>query len=168
MDLPAGNGNRMTTPMILDASVAAKWFLPGEDLLEEARSVRRAVLDRTIALAAPTVIWSELAHAVVRAARRGRIERDRATLVAVQMFDVRPLIEAIEVEPQATISTALTVGLGAYDAQYLAAAVRRGTAVLTADRRMFDRCRTYGYDTVWLGDISMRDGVLTDTPGGYQ
>lgn len=154
--------------MILDASVAAKWFLPGEDLVEQARSVRQAVLDRSIVLAAPIVIWSELAHAVVRAARRGRIDHDRATIVAAEMLDVQPLVEMVDVDAHATIRTALTVGLGAYDAQYLAAAVRRGSSVLTADSRMFDRCRGHGYDVVWLGDVDLQDGHLIDTPGEYQ
>jgi hypothetical protein len=26
----------------------------------------------------------------------------------------------------------------------------------------------YGYDVVWLGDVTLRDGVLVDTPQGYR
>jgi predicted nucleic acid-binding protein len=154
--------------MILDASVAAKWFLPGEDLMDEARAVRQAMLDRSVALAAPIVLWSELANAVVRAVRRGRIEYERAISIASELFEVQPLIEPIDLDGHAAIRTALTTGLNAYDAQYLASAAGRGSSVLTADRRMFERCREYGYEVVWLGDVTLRDGVLVDTPQGYQ
>ncbi len=153
--------------MILDASVGAKWFLPGEDLMAEARVVRQAMLERSVALAAPIVIWSELANAVIRAVRRGRIDYDRAMGIASEMIDVRPLIAPMELDDHTTIRTAITVGLNAYDAQYLAAAARGRSAVLTADRRMFERCQEHGYEVVWLGDVTLRDGVLVDTPQGY-
>jgi predicted nucleic acid-binding protein len=154
--------------MILDASVAAKWFLPGETFMDEARAIRRAMLDRTIALAAPIVLWSELSNAVVRAVRRGRIDYARAISVASELSEVRPLIEPIDLDGHATIRTALTTGLNAYDAQYLVSAVQRDLSVLTADRRMLERCREHGFEAVWLGDIALRDGVLVDTPQGYQ
>ena len=153
--------------MILDASVAAKWFLPGEDLVDQARAVRQVMLDRSVALAAPIVLWSELANAVVRAVRRGRIDYGDAISIAAEVSTVRPLIERVDLDDHVTIHTALTVGLNAYDAHYLASAVRRGSAVLTADRRMFERCQEHGYAVVWLGDVTLRDGVLVDTPQGY-
>jgi predicted nucleic acid-binding protein len=154
--------------MILDASVAAKWFLPAESFMDEARAVRRAMLDRTIALAAPVVLWSELSNAVVRAVRRGRIDYVRAISVASELSEVQPLVEPIDLDGHAAVRTALTTGLNAYDAQYLVSAAQRHMAVLTADRRMFERCSQHGYDVVWLGDIALRDGVLIDTPQGYQ
>jgi predicted nucleic acid-binding protein len=136
--------------------------------MEEARAVRQAMLDRSIALAAPGVMWSELANAVVRAVRRGRIDYARAISVASEVVEVQPLVESVDLDGHATIRTALTTGLNAYDAQYLTAGARRALSVLTADRRMFDRCREHGYDVTWLGDITLRDGVLIDTPQGYQ
>ena len=66
------------------------------------------------------------------------------------------------------IDRALKVGIGAYDAQYLSLAAQLDESVITADRRLFDRGRAHGYDVVWLGDVTLRDGVLVDTPQGYQ
>jgi hypothetical protein len=62
----------------------------------------------------------------------------------------------------------LTTGVSAYDAQYLHLGLHLDEKVLTADRRMFELGREYGYDVVWLGDVTLRDGVLVDTPQGYQ
>lgn len=165
---PGGIAFSGSNRMILDASVVARWFLPGEDLADEARAVQHAMLDRAVSLAAPTVLWSEVANGVVRAVRRGRIDYERAISIASEFLEVRPLIELIDVDGHAMVRTALNVGLNAYDAQYLVSAAVRQSSVVTADRRMFERCREHGYEVVWLGDLAVRDGVLVDTPQGYQ
>jgi hypothetical protein len=33
---------------------------------------------------------------------------------------------------------------------------------------MLEQGRAHGYDVAWLGDVTLRDGVLVDTPQGYQ
>lgn len=153
--------------MILDASVAAKWFLPDEELVVEARAVRSTMLAQTLALSAPAVLWTELAQAIVRAVRRDRIDDGQAMVLANDLLDVQPLVDIVAVDPRDTIRTALSVGVGAYDAQYLAASARLASSLITADRRMYDQGRAHGYDIVWLGDISTEEGVLVDTPQGY-
>jgi predicted nucleic acid-binding protein len=154
--------------LILDASVAAKWFLPDEALDHEAALVRDAVLDDRIRLAAPAILWSEVAHAIVGAVRARRFDQDEAWGLATRFASVRTVVDLAEVDPDDAVRRALKTGVGAYDAQYLILTARLGRSLLTADRRLLERGRVHGYDTVWLGDISMRDGVLTDTPGGYQ
>ncbi len=41
------------------------------------------------------------------------------------------------------------------------------SSIITADRRMVERGREHGYDIAWLGDISIVNGVLVDTPPEY-
>jgi len=153
--------------MILDASVAAKWVLADEDLAAEARLVRTAMLQRRVGLAAPAVLWIEVAHAIIRAVRRERLDHDEARALADELLDVQPLVEALEVDVRDTVRTALRAGVGAYDAQYLALGARLATAVITADRQMWERGRSNGYDVVWLGDLWVSEGALVDTPRGY-
>jgi predicted nucleic acid-binding protein len=81
---------------------------------------------------------------------------------------VSRLVDVVVVDTREIVRTALSVGIGAYDAAYLAAAQQRASTVMTADRGMLERGRAYGYDVVWLGDVTLRDGVLVDTPRGYQ
>jgi predicted nucleic acid-binding protein len=154
--------------MILDASVAAKWFLSDEMLLVEARALRDALLSERIRLSAPPAIWTEVAIGLVRAARRRRMDPSDALLLADQAREVSRLVDDIVVEPREIVRTALEVGIGAYDAEYLAAARQMASSVITADRGMFERGRAHGYDVVWLGDVTLREGVLIDTPQGYQ
>ena len=154
--------------MIIDASVAAKWFLTDDALTEHAALVRIALVRRQVGLAAPSVIWPEIAHSIVRAVRRKRLDPGAAEAISGDIGDVRPLIRTTEVDPFTAIRTALVTGLSAYDAQYLRLGAQLYLKVLTADERMVQRGRAHGYDVVWLGDVTLRDGVLVDTPQGYE
>lgn len=154
--------------MILDASVAVKWFLLDEELIDEARVIRDEILADRARLSAPAVLWSEVANSVVKAVRRGRLDPNGARAISHAISDIRPLVAAVELDPVTTVATALRTDLGAYDAQYLALGSLHDVSVLTADQRMLERGRAHGYDVVWLGDVTLRDGVLTDTPQGYQ
>lgn len=51
------------------------------------------------------------------------------------------------------VRTAIAVGVSAYDAQYLALAARTRQALVTADRRLYERGTAAGFDLVWLGDL---------------
>jgi predicted nucleic acid-binding protein len=153
--------------MIVDASVAAKWFVREDELSVEATAVRDALLDQRLRLAAPMIFWAEVSNAIVRSARRERTTREDAVALADLVQVVHPLIEGVAVDPRETIRTALQTGLGAYDATYLFAALQTAQPVITADRGMLEQGRAHGYDVVWLGDVTLRDGVLVDTPQGY-
>ena len=154
--------------MILDASVAAKWFLSDEDMIVEARSLRDALISERIRLAAPPTIWTEVGTGIVRAARRRLLDASDALALADQARELSRLIDVVRVDMAEIVRTALSVGIGANDAAYLAAALQQESSVITADQGMLERGRAHGYDVVWLGDVSLRDGVLVDTPQGYQ
>ena len=154
--------------MIVDASVAAKWFLPEEDLELEARLVRDAVLDERIRANAPTILWSEVADAIVGAVRQKRFDGEQARDVSARFRRLRASVELTDVDVEDAVDRALRVGIGAYDAQYLSLAAMLDQSIMTADRRMLEQGRAHGYDVVWLGDVTLRDGVLVDTPQGYQ
>lgn len=154
--------------MILDASVAAKWFLSDEDMIVEARSLRDALISERIRLAAPPTIWTEVGNGIVRAARRRLLDASDALALADQARELSRLIDVVRVDMAEIVRTALSVGIGAYDAEYLAAALQQESSVITADQGMLELGRAHGYDVVWLGDVTLRDGVLVDTPQGYQ
>jgi len=148
--------------------VAVKWFLLDEDLIDEARVIRDGILDDRLRLTAPAVLWSEVTQSLVKAVRRGRLDRTAARTIAHAIAEVSPLVAAVELDPVETVLTAFRTDLNAYDAQYLSLGSNQGVSVLTADLRMLEQGRAHGYDVVWLGDVTLRDGVLTDTPQGYQ
>jgi predicted nucleic acid-binding protein len=159
--------SRRRKPVILDASVAAKWFLADEEFVAQADLVRTAMLDRRVSLVAPTVLWPEVAHALVGAVRRHRVDPETAQVISDDFRNVRQLVAEDEVDPHEAVRVALTSGVSAYDAQYLHLGSQLDEKVLTADERMLRQGRAHGYDVVWLGDVTLRDGVLVDTPQGY-
>ena len=105
--------------MILDASVAAKWFLSDEDMIVEARSLRDALISERIRLAAPPTIWTEVGNGIVRAARRRLLDASDALALADQARELSRLIDVVRVDMAEIVRTALSVGIGANDAAYL-------------------------------------------------
>src|SRR5262249_8020088 len=60
--------------VVVDASVAAKWFLPtkGETLIEEAFRLLRQYTKGEVRLLMPDLFWAELGNLLWRAMRQGR------------------------------------------------------------------------------------------------
>ncbi|MGE0544852.1 MAG: type II toxin-antitoxin system VapC family toxin [Dehalococcoidia bacterium] len=69
----------MTAAWILDASVAAKWYLRDEQLLDQADQVLNQFGEGTIGLAAPTYLLDEAGNILRTAVRRGRLSSEQAT-----------------------------------------------------------------------------------------
>jgi predicted nucleic acid-binding protein len=136
----------------LDASVAAKWFLPstGEALVQEALGVREALDNGGVELTVPDLFWLELGNAVSTAARRKRITQPLAEEAMDSISDLqiptapsRPLINdafAIASASQCTV----------YDAVYVALAVAVEAPMLTADERLLNALPAH-FPVRWLG-----------------
>ena len=120
---------------VVDASVAAKWLAPEPDSAAAA-----ALLDED-ALLAPDLLHAEVANILWKKWMRREIEAATADAAArwllqapIELHDgAGLLVEALQLSR--------TLAHPAYDCFYLALAVRSDTALVTADRRLFDRCR---------------------------
>ena len=123
-----------------DASVVAAWVLPDEEA-----SVADLALDRLGEEPAkvPDVFWHELRNLLLSAERRGRIDRRHADASLARLRHLR-----IQLVPQAddieVMALARTHRLTAYDASYLALAIREGCAPVTLDRRLKEAAAAEG------------------------
>ena len=126
------------TAFVVDASVVIKW------VVEEAGSEHAARLIDGPALSAPDLLMSECANILWKKVRRGELNRDEASL-SIELL-MRADIELVPTRALAAAATALALDLDhpAYDCMYLAVAVERGTAVVTADRRFVRRVSERG------------------------
>lgn len=120
---------------VLDSSVALKWFLTEPDsakalLLRD--DVRAAVHE----LLAPDVFPVEIAHALTRAERQGRITpAEGATMLSLALVELPVMHPALALLPRAyVISSAARIGV--YDCLYVALAEREGCQLITADARL--------------------------------
>ena len=118
---------------VLDSSVAFKWVVPESDTPRavQLRDEFRAAVHELIA---PDVFPAELAHALTRAERQGRIT-DAVTRLIDVLTSSPILIASLPLLLRATdISSRLRVGV--YDCLYVALADREGCELVTADSRL--------------------------------
>jgi len=138
------------TAYVVDASVAAKWFL------NETHAVAaRRLLSDSFSLHAPDFFLLELDNLFCKRIRRGEI--------AVRDGDeARAILRSgpIQFHPVASLQdTAYAIanqsGRSIYDCLYVALAVLLNEIVVTADRRLYQALSggPFGKYVAWVGDI---------------
>jgi predicted nucleic acid-binding protein len=138
--------------VVLDASVAAKWFLPraGEPLAEEAVALLRRHADGDIELTVPDLFWAELGNILWKAVRVGRIPEKTAIQALMDVLHYGlPTVGGRELAEDA-LAIALSTGRTVYDATYVALAVQRDSILITADERLVEALATH-WPIKWLG-----------------
>jgi predicted nucleic acid-binding protein len=126
--------------LIVDASVAIKWFIeePGSD------AARRLLRDEPD-LFAPDLIVSEVCNAAWRKVRLGESDPTQAKEIALRLrHGVLEFRATAPLAPRA-IELALDLDHPVYDCFYLALADAEQVRVVTADRCLKGRLR----DTAW-------------------
>jgi predicted nucleic acid-binding protein len=137
---------------IIDASVAAKWYLRDEDLLPQADEVLGSV--PTAHVAAPHIIRYEIANSLASAFRSGRISR------ADGEADLAHFLQSslgTEPDPDSVIQAAQSIVIDSsiyiLDAVYIALAAALGCEFITDDRRLYDAVSDRFPFVRWLGDV---------------
>jgi predicted nucleic acid-binding protein len=119
------------TTLVIDSSVAVKWFVP-EVLSDQAARI----LDNSYELLAPDLLVSELGNVLWKKIRRGEIEigEAREILAAFRRvpLEILPGLDLVE----AALEIAAAHGRTLYDASYVALAVARNCPFITADDRL--------------------------------
>ena len=121
--------------LIVDASVALKWFLPYEPLADHAVSIVRDGMP----LIAPDILVAEVCNAAWRLARLGRINQDQVVEIAAilpRFFDA--LVGAADLAPRA-VAIARELDHPVYDCLYVTLAEERRAKLVTADTRLLQK-----------------------------
>ena len=120
--------------IVVDASVAIKWFLPEPGSIQALQ-----LLENEDVLIAPSLIHYEVANIAWKRVRRGDLTREQADAIQERL----PRMLAGLLGPPALIGMALEMahdtGASVYDASYLALAVVLGATFVTADERLWRR-----------------------------
>jgi predicted nucleic acid-binding protein len=122
--------------IVVDASVATKWILP-----EVGSDAALAILDSAEELAAPQLVAVEVASAIVKALRSGRIQEATAE---TYLDDWDETLRGLQLSPDwVDLKRAIEIGLRTHhlvqDCLYLALAERLECPLVTADRRFAER-----------------------------
>jgi predicted nucleic acid-binding protein len=138
---------------VLDASVAAKWYLPrGENLVEESVRLLNEYTSDLTRLAVPDLFWPEMGSIFWKAVRNKRMSGQSAdealqSLSELQLptFPSYPLLRdayRIATRFQCTV----------YDCTYVALAVAAKQPLVTADERLANALAAH-FPIRWLGSV---------------
>ena len=123
-----------------DASIAAAWVLPDEEA-----ALADLALDRLSAetAKAPGVFWHEMRNLLLAAELRGRIDERHADASMARLRRL-PIACPGETDDREVMALARAHRLTAYDASYLALAMREGCALASLDRRLNEAAAAEG------------------------
>ena len=142
------------TAFVVDASVAAKWFLPSkhESLVPQALQLLDAYSRGQLRLVVPGLFWAELGNILWKAVRAGRIARDRAatTMTLVKNLGI-PTYASSDLVVDA-LQIGLTYDRSVYDSLYVALAVQYSIDLITADERLANALAAR-LPVKWLGAV---------------
>ena len=137
---------------VLDASVAAKWFVrdPSEELQAEAGKLLEAHTKDQLLFTVPDLFWAEFTNVILKATRQGRISLEEA---GGSLQSVRALtFSTVSSEPllDGGLSIAMAFKCGLYDSIYVALSQSLRLPVVTADKRLVNSLQGV-FDVQWLG-----------------
>ena len=123
-----------------DASLAARWVLPDEE-----SALADLALDRLVTETAmvPGLFWHEMRNLLLSAERRGRIDTRHVDKSMARLRRLR-IRCTDDTDDRDVMELARTYRLTAYDASYLALAIREGCALASLDRRLNDAAAAEG------------------------
>jgi predicted nucleic acid-binding protein len=136
--------------LVVDASVAIKWFLPeihGEAALR--------LLEGEYALRVPDLIFAEFGNVLWKRFRKGQISRKEA-IVTIEALLALPLqVESSQSLLPAALEIACSTHRTVYDSLYLAVAIAHQCRVVTADSKLHNAFRKGALSAhlLWVEDI---------------
>ncbi len=144
------------TPFVVDAGVAVKWCLPArdEEFTMEAESLLAAYRSGAEKYLVPDLFWPELANALWKAVRKGKIDIARAdrSLALVRDLEI-PTIPSFDLVPR-TLQLALKHSRTVYDSLYVALALQSKATLITADERLANALAAH-LPVKWLGAFQL-------------
>ena len=142
------------SPVVVDASVAAKWFLPEdrEALVSQALALLDEYDREEVRFVVPDLFYVETASAIWKAVRVGRVSRafaDQALVLLTQREF--PTVSSLKLLDKA-FRIAADYGRTVYDCLYVALAIQADTQVITADERLANALAAR-FPVRWLGGV---------------
>lgn len=135
---------------VVDASVAAKWFLtePHTDCALRLLRVGQGLF-------APDYFLLEMDNLFCKRIRRGHLTPTRARQVRLVLRRVPIMYAPFAWLQDEAFDIAVRTRRSPYDCLYLALAVRLGGPMVTADRRFFDAVAPgpFAQDVLWVEDV---------------
>ena len=134
--------------IVVDASVAAAWFLPDEQ--NDAADQVMAGLQGSPARAS-SVFWFEVRSLLFMAEKRGRLKPGEAALSMTQLRSL-PILDAGSGSDWQVIALSHRHGLSGYDASDLAVAIQEQLPLATLDEKLSTAARAESVVVLGMAD----------------
>ncbi len=122
----------MNSTVVIDASVALSWILPGEETNKTILLRDYAVENGDAKLLVPTIFWYEVANVLWVAVKRERIVQSEAIEGLKALLDFR--IDTTVTDPTVMLSISFAQDIAVYDSAYLSVAKYYGATLWTIDK----------------------------------
>ncbi|MCS7142050.1 MAG: type II toxin-antitoxin system VapC family toxin [Candidatus Nitrosocaldus sp.] len=161
---------RPKTRVVLDASVVAKWVIPGEPYAVEAIMLKDRLVNNAIDVYAPHLLLYEIASILSRCVKRGVLGSDDAYAALDAIGKMGISIHIIGWEDIADVlRIAMLTNLSPYDSSYIYTAKRYGAVLITADECIKESVDSYNIKANGAGlladVISLKDAESSDVMG---
>ena len=133
--------------LVVDASVAAKWFLPEEhsesalQLLQEGRE-----------LLVPDLIWAEVGNTLWKRRQKNEIPDEDARRILQELSRFNLVVHSCRELSDSAWAIANHWKRSFYDSLYLALSESESCPMVTADRRLFNALSASWPNLHWVGD----------------
>jgi predicted nucleic acid-binding protein len=137
---------------VIDASVAAKWFLPRhqEPLAGEAIDLIAQYAADEIQLLVPDLFWAELGNLLWNAVRRRRCSQGTADAALATTKGYKLSTVATEKLIDQAFAIAVSFDRSVYDSIYVALAIESKSQLVTADEKLAGALAAH-MPIKWLG-----------------
>jgi predicted nucleic acid-binding protein len=137
---------------VLDASVAAKWFLSpkDEELTAEALGLLRKYSQREVSFMIPDLFWVEIASVFRKAIRLARFDEGSARNAFTYLENCDLPAYSSTVLFHRAFEIAMRHNQSIYDSMYVALAVQTESQLITADERLANSLAAR-FPVKWLG-----------------
>ena len=139
------------TRLVVDASVAIKWFVPEVHSIAAVR-----LLESDVSFSAPDLILPELGNALWKRVRRGEMTAGNASEIISALEKI-----GIEISPSTSLlpsalELAYALDRTVYDCLYLSLAIARDCPMVTADGKFHSAVNAsrLASHIVWIEDVS--------------
>lgn len=151
----AAKGSRERFRVVLDASVVAKWIIPGEPWESESALLKDKISERLVEAHAPALLLYEVASVVSRAVRGGALsEKDASEALALLEYLLKVHPARWQDLPE-IVKMSLRTGLTVYDAAYLHLSARIGAVLVTANEELVAKSKGFA-EALLVADLARR------------
>jgi predicted nucleic acid-binding protein len=137
--------------LVVDASVAIKWYLP-EIHSEKAERLLNGAVD----LCAPDLIFSEIGNILWKRVMRMDLMEEKARSIMSSLRDLPLTIWRADILAEGALSIACSTKRSFYDSLYLALAVTSDCRLVTADLKLLNSLKNvalFKKHLLWIEDV---------------